>query len=88
MTKEMEYILGTVYHIEGGHNWEAVRKYLDSPKFPARAAAFKKDLADAIEGGTVAPAEYVRLTDDDSVETIEDVRRELRLLWQYIYGNN
>lgn len=82
----MEYILGTTYHIEGSHDWDAVRKYLNSPKFPGRAAAFKDELAGAIAGDVITPGEYVRLTDDDSVETPEDVRGELRRLWEYIYG--
>lgn len=87
ISDSMLYVLGTVYHIEGTHDWKGVQKYLNHPNFPERDIQFKEELANSILNETITPEDYSRLTDDESVESETDVKRELTLLWKYIYNN-
>jgi archaellum component FlaD/FlaE len=73
-------------------NWvshEMIQKlmqFLNHPDFPDRNNQFQRELADAILNGTTTPEEYEHLT-DISYDEPEDIERELRELWQNIYGD-
>jgi len=86
LSRDLSYVIGTVYHIEGTHDWDGVRRFLNQPDFPERDKDFRRELSNAILNHTIPSEEYVKLTDDDGVESPQDVEKELRLLWQYIYG--
>jgi hypothetical protein len=59
---------------------------LNHPNHPDRAKQFQQQLAYAILNGTISPAEYERLTEED-LETSEEVEERLRELWKDLYGN-
>ncbi len=64
----------------------SLRRYLENPGFPARAADFRTQLARAILCHTITPAQYETLTDDDR-ESLEDVEQALRVFWRDLYGD-
>lgn len=87
-----ERILEHVLENHCNINWfdddspKIIRSYLNRLSLPRHNERFRQELAEAILNHTITPEKYAQLTDDDSVEEPEEVERELRLLWQYIYG--
>ncbi len=63
-----------------------IRRYLNHERFPGRNEQFKCELTEAILNHTISPEQYERLTNVD-YDTPEEVEAWLRLLWQYIYGD-
>lgn len=53
--------------------------------FPAEAAEFKKQFAEAIAKNTLSPKEYQRLT-NHSFKTQQELNSHLRSLWEELYG--
>jgi hypothetical protein len=64
---------------------DGLRSYLASAKGREQADEFKAQLAAAIEGKILTPAEYERLTGED-FDSPEDLKKWLVQLWRELFG--
>lgn len=80
-------VLETYCHTEtGSDSVIRMRDFLNHPRFPGRNEQFKQELAESILYHTISPKEYERLT-DAAYDEQESIDRELRELWQHLYGD-
>lgn len=61
-----------------------LKAYLASPKGREYAAQFKQQLADALRGRILTPAEYEKLTGED-FDTRDDLTKWLAQLWVELF---
>lgn len=88
-SEETRRILSTHLDVNAfAADWvESMQRTLTAPQAPGRAARFRRDLAAAILGRTISPAEYEALTGED-FDAPEDLERWLRELWHHLYGDD
>ena len=65
---------------------ERVKRMLNNPNFPDKAAQFRKELAEAIVHHTITPKQYEELTDEE-FDTPEDLEKWLREVWRDFYAD-
>jgi hypothetical protein len=83
----LKYILEAYFTAGVESDYDEINGYLNNSNFPARARAFKKELADAILNHTITPEEFETVTavDQDSQEDVDTFLKTQ--LWDPLYNN-
>ncbi len=84
----LAHVLETRFTQGVSFEWEELFAFLRHPEFPAREATLRRELAEAISGHLVSPAEFEALTaiDRDSQADVDDFLR--RELWAPLFGGD
>lgn len=64
----------------------SVKRMLNHPDFPGKAAEFRNQLAEAILHSTITPKQFEKLTDEE-FDTPEELEERLRELWCELYAD-
>ena len=82
----LAHVLGTRFVQGVSFEWDDLFRFLRAPEFPGREATLRRELAEAILGHLVSPAEFERLTAVD-LDSQADVDAFLTVeLWAPLFG--
>lgn len=82
----LAHVLGTRFVQGVAFEWDDLFRFLRAPEFPGREATLRRELAEAILGHLVSPAEFEHLTaiDQASQAAVDDFLRVE--LWAPLFG--